>query len=142
MTETFSDFDPADYLTGPATIAEFISDVLETGDAGYIAKALGVAVHAKGMTELARETGLSRKQLYRSFNKYGNPTRETTLAVLEALRWRSQRGHRSCDESVITSSAWIGTPTTLCSTRSPSIPMRGLSPVVRPRKRSPLGPRQ
>ena len=62
MTETFSDFDPAEYLTSPAAIAEFMSDALETGDAGYIAKALGVVARAKGMTELARETGLSREQ--------------------------------------------------------------------------------
>ncbi|VXC60406.1 conserved hypothetical protein [Pseudomonas sp. 8Z] len=74
MTETFSDFDPADYLTSPAAIAEFMSDALETGDTGYIAKALGVVARAKGMTELARETGLSREQLYRFCSGYGNPT--------------------------------------------------------------------
>ncbi|WP_417701641.1 addiction module antidote protein [Pseudomonas sp.] len=85
MTETFSDFDPAEYLTSPAAIAEFMSDALETGDAGYIAKALGVVARAKGMTELARETGLSREQLYRSFSEHGNPTLKTMLAVMKAL---------------------------------------------------------
>ena len=85
MTETFSDFDPAEYLTGPEAIAEFMNDALETGDAGYIAKALGVVARAKGMTELARETGLSREQLYRSFSEHGNPTLKTLLAVMKAL---------------------------------------------------------
>ena len=85
MTETFSDFDPAEYLTSPTAIAEFMSDALETGDAGYIAKALGVVARAKGMTELARETGLSREQLYRSFSEHGNPTLKTMLAVMTAL---------------------------------------------------------
>lgn len=66
-------------------IAEFMSDALETGDAAYIAKAMGVVARAKGMTELARETGLSREQLYRSFSEHGNPTLKTLLAVMNAL---------------------------------------------------------
>lgn len=85
MTETFSEFDPAEYLTSPEAIAEFVTDALETGDAAYIAKAMGVAARVKGMTELARETGLSREQLYRSFSENGNPTLKTMLAVMKAL---------------------------------------------------------
>ena len=38
MTEIFSEFDPAEYLTSPEAIAEFVTDALETGDAAYIAK--------------------------------------------------------------------------------------------------------
>ncbi len=56
------------------SIAVFLADALETGDAAYIAKAMGVIARAKGMTELSRETGLSREQLYRSFSEQGNPT--------------------------------------------------------------------
>ncbi|WP_416423581.1 putative addiction module antidote protein [Pseudomonas sp. App30] len=85
MTETFKDFDPAEYLTTPQAIAEFMNDALETGNAGYVAKALGVVARAKGMTELSRETGLSREQLYRSFSDQGNPTLKTLLAVMKAL---------------------------------------------------------
>lgn len=85
MTETFTEFDPAQYLTNPEAIAEFMSDALETGDAAYIAKAMGVVARAKGMTELARETGLSREQLYRSFSEHGYPTLKTLLAVMNAL---------------------------------------------------------
>lgn len=85
MTETFTDFDPAQYLTNPEAIAEFMTDALETGDAAYIAKAMGVVARAKGMTELAKETGLSREQLYRSFSEQGNPTLKTMLAVMRAL---------------------------------------------------------
>lgn len=85
MTETFTEFDPAEYLTSPDAIAEFMSDALETGDPGYVANALGVVARAKGMTELARETGLSREQLYRSFSDQGNPTLKTLLAVMKAL---------------------------------------------------------
>ena len=85
MTDTFSEFDPAEYLTNPEPIAEFMSDALETGDTSYIAKAMGVVARAKGMSELARETGLSREQLYRSFSEHGNPTLKTLLAVMKAL---------------------------------------------------------
>ncbi|HDS1737978.1 addiction module antidote protein [Pseudomonas sp. BP8] len=85
MTETFTEFDPARYLTDPQAIAEFMSDALETGDAAYVAKAVGVVARAKGMTELSRETGLSREQLYRSFSAQGNPTLKTFLAVMKAL---------------------------------------------------------
>ncbi len=85
MAETFTEFDPAEYLTSPEAIAEFVTDALETGDAGYIAKAMGVAARAKGMAELARETGLSREQLYRSFSEKGNPRLKTMLTVMKAL---------------------------------------------------------
>ena len=82
MTETFTEFDPAEHLTSPEAIAEFVTDALETGDASYIAKAMGVAARAKGMTEL---TGLSREQLYRSFSEKGNPRLKTLVAVMKAL---------------------------------------------------------
>ena len=85
MAETFTEFDPAEYLSSPEAIAEFVTDALETGDAVYIAKAMGAAARAKGMTELARETGLSREQLYRSFSEKGNPTLKTMIAVMKAL---------------------------------------------------------
>ena len=62
-----------------------MADALETGDAAYIAKALGVVARAKGMTQIAKDTGLSREQLYRSFSETGNPTLKTTLAVMRAL---------------------------------------------------------
>ncbi|MNY69331.1 hypothetical protein D3C86_2072520 [compost metagenome] len=62
-----------------------MADALETGDAAYIAKALGVIARAKGMGQIAEQTGLSREQLYRSFSEKGNPTLKTTLAVMKAL---------------------------------------------------------
>ncbi|WP_313201518.1 addiction module antidote protein [Pseudomonas sp.] len=85
MTEQFFEFDPADYLTTPEAIAHFMTDALETGDAGYVAKAVGVVARAKGMSELAKATGLSREQLYRSFSEHGNPTLKSFLAVMKAL---------------------------------------------------------
>ena len=85
MTEPLFDYDPASALSDPQAIAVFVADAFETGDAAYIAKAMGVVARAKGMTELARESGLSREQLYRSFSEKGNPTLKTMLAVMRAL---------------------------------------------------------
>lgn len=78
-------YDPAAALDRPEAIAIFMADALETGDAAYIAKALGVVARAKGMTEISEQTGLSREQLYRSFSEKGNPTLKTMLAVMKAL---------------------------------------------------------
>ncbi len=85
MKQNIYDYDPASALESEEAIAIFLSDALETGDSAYIAKAMGVVARAKGMTELARETGLSREQLYRSFSEHGNPTLKTLLAVMRAL---------------------------------------------------------
>lgn len=78
-------YDPATALVDDEEIAVFMADALETGDAAYIAKAPGVVARAKGMANIAAETGLSREQLYRSFSEKGNPTLKTTLAVMKAL---------------------------------------------------------
>jgi probable addiction module antidote protein len=85
MTERLTTYDPAAALVDDEEIAFFMADAFETGDANYIAKALGVVARAKGMTEIAQKTGLSREQLYRSFSERGNPTLKTTLAVMRAL---------------------------------------------------------
>lgn len=62
-----------------------VTDVFETGNASYIAKALGVVARAEGMSNDARQTGLSREQLYRSFSEDGNPTLKTIISVMQAL---------------------------------------------------------
>ena len=85
MKESLYDYDPAVALDSPESIAIFMADAFETGDVAYIAKALGVVARAKGMAEIAHETGLSREQLYRSFSEKGNPTLKTTLAVMRAI---------------------------------------------------------
>ena len=85
MAEKLTTYDPAAALIDDEEIAAFMADAFETGDAGYIARALGIVARAKGMTQIARDTGLSREQLYRSFSEAGNPTLKTTLAVMKAL---------------------------------------------------------
>ena len=85
MTEKLTAFDPAEYLKSDQAIADFMAVALETNDPAYVAHALGVVARAKGMAQIASQTGLSREQLYRSFRAEGNPTLRTTLAVIKAL---------------------------------------------------------
>jgi probable addiction module antidote protein len=85
MTEQLHNYDPADALDCPEAVEVFMTDAFETLDANYIAKALGVVARAKGMSLVAKETGLSREQLYRSFGEDGNPTLKTMLAVMKTL---------------------------------------------------------
>jgi probable addiction module antidote protein len=85
MAEKLTVYDPAEDLRSDEAIAFYMADAFETNDAAFISYALGVVARAKGMTQIARETGLSREQLYRSFSDRGNPTLKTTLAVMKAL---------------------------------------------------------
>jgi probable addiction module antidote protein len=81
-------FDAAEYLGSPEAQAELFRDALETGDAGYIAHALGVIVRARGMSQVARDAGLSREALYKALSPTGNPTLSTLLGVTKALNIR------------------------------------------------------
>lgn len=85
MAEKLTTYDPAEDLTTDEAIATFMAEAFQTNDAAYIAHALGVVARAKGMAQIAWQTGLSREQLYRSFSEHGNPTLKTTLAVMSAL---------------------------------------------------------
>ena len=85
MAQKLTTYDPAEDLTSDKAIAAFMAEAFGTEDAGYIAHALGVVARAKGMAQIAKDTGLSREQLYRSFSETGNPTLKTTITVMRAL---------------------------------------------------------
>jgi probable addiction module antidote protein len=85
MAENLTPYDPAEDLESEESIAVFMAEALATHDVSYISHALGVVARAKGMSQIAAQTGLSREQLYRSFSQRGNPTLKTTLAVMRAL---------------------------------------------------------
>jgi probable addiction module antidote protein len=85
MSEELYPLDLASLLDSDEAIEVFLEDAFESGEARVIAAALGVVARAKGMTQVARETGLAREQLYRSFSTSGNPTLESTLAVMRAV---------------------------------------------------------
>ena len=85
MSEQIIDFDPAEYLDNDEAIQSYIDEAVATGHAGFIADSLGVVARAKGMSYLAKTTGLSRESLYRSLSENGNPNLKTLLAVCSAL---------------------------------------------------------
>jgi len=81
-------FDPAKYLDDSESIAAYISDALESEDPAFVAYALGVVARARGMSEVAREAGMSRESLYRALSADGNPEFATVLRVVRALGLR------------------------------------------------------
>lgn len=81
-------FDPAEYLDDRESIAAYMSDALESEDPAFVADALGVVARARGMSEIAREAGVSRESLYRSLSSDGNPELATVLKVMHALGLR------------------------------------------------------
>lgn len=82
--ETFP-FDASEYLGSPESQAELLADAFETQDAGYIAQALGVVARARGMTQIAKEAGVTREALYKALSPHGDPKLTTLLGVLKAL---------------------------------------------------------
>lgn len=88
MTIELSRFDAAEHITEPEDQAELLTDAVATGDPHVIAAAIGMVARARGMSELAKDTGIKRQALYRTFSQEGNPTLETMLKVLPALGLR------------------------------------------------------
>ncbi len=81
-------FDVAEYLRTEADMAAYLEAVLAEGDGRLLAAALGDVARARGMTRLARETGLAREALYRALSRDGNPELTTLIKVLRALGLR------------------------------------------------------
>lgn len=81
-------FDPANYLDTEEDILYYLEAAMEGNDAGHIASALGDVARSKGMSEIARKSGLGRQALYNALSENGNPTLETLTAVLDALGLR------------------------------------------------------
>lgn len=78
-------FDMANYLGNEEEITEYLRQVLEDGDLAELAAALGDIARARGMTQLARDTGLSRESLYKSLSGERAPSSDTLFKVMRAL---------------------------------------------------------
>lgn len=78
-------FDASRYLDTENAVAGYLAEALETNDAEFIAEAIGKVARARGMTQLAKTSGMSREQLYRSFGRGANPTLKTMLRVMKAM---------------------------------------------------------
>ena len=82
-----SRYDVAEHLRTPAEMAAYLEACLAeaNGDAAFIAKALGDIARAKGMTQVARDSGLSRESLYKALSGERVPAFDTVLKVVSAL---------------------------------------------------------
>ena len=84
---TTTRYDVAEHLRTPEEMAAYLEACLEeaNGDAAFIAKALGDIARAKGMTQVARDAGLSRASLYKALSGERSPGFDTILRVIDAL---------------------------------------------------------
>jgi probable addiction module antidote protein len=80
-------YDVAEHLCTPEEMAAYLEACLEeaNGDAAFIAKALGDIARARGMSQVARDTGLSRESLYKALSGEREPSFGTVLKVIDAL---------------------------------------------------------
>jgi probable addiction module antidote protein len=88
MTVKTRPFDPTRYLDSDEAVAGFLEEAFETDDPGFIVHAFGVVARARGMTQIAKDAGLSRESLYRALGENGNPEFSTVLKVAKALGLR------------------------------------------------------
>lgn len=78
-------FDAARYLTDDEAIAEYMTAALETGDPDLLLAALGDVARARGMAQVAKDTGLGRESLYKALAPGAKPRFDTVLKVAQAL---------------------------------------------------------
>lgn len=87
MAEKYSRWDSADYLKTEEDINDYFDICVEEdpGDGSLIRHALGAIARARGMTQLAKDSGLAREGLYKALSADGNPEFATIMKVIKAL---------------------------------------------------------
>ena len=78
-------FDIAEELDSPEAIAIYLNDAMEAGYERYLTHAINNVARARGMSDLAAKTGISRGGLYKALSENGNPSFATIAAILKAL---------------------------------------------------------
>jgi probable addiction module antidote protein len=88
--ETFSAYDPADYLNSFEDVVAYLEAVIEEGedDPVVITQALGAIARSRNLSEIARQAGMSREGLYKALSADGNPSFGTVVKVSKALGLR------------------------------------------------------
>jgi probable addiction module antidote protein len=79
------EFDAAPYLDSEATTAAYLTDILEANDPALLAAALGDIARARGMSEIAKASGLTREALYKALRPDAQPRFDTISRVCTAL---------------------------------------------------------
>jgi len=81
-------YDSAEFLDTPEAQAAYLGAALEEDDPAAFTQALGIVARARGMTQIAQESGLGRESLYKALREGGNPEFATIMRVLKALHLR------------------------------------------------------
>ena len=79
------EFDMAQHIKTDADVAEYLRQVLEDGEPGELAAALGHIAKARGMTEIAKASGIKREALYKALRPNAQPRLETVQRVCKVL---------------------------------------------------------
>ena len=85
MTVKIKEFDAADYLDSDEMIVEYLKAAAEDKNPEVFLSALGDVARAKGMTEVAKRTGLGRESLYKALRPGSHPQYQTISSVLQAV---------------------------------------------------------
>ncbi|MFA7083086.1 MAG: addiction module antidote protein [Arcobacteraceae bacterium] len=85
-----TNFDIAQYIDNKEVIAEYLSQILADGDMDELLEALGNIAKAKGMSQIASETGLGRESLYKTFHKGTKPKFDTIMKIIQSFGVRIQ----------------------------------------------------
>jgi len=88
-------YDAAEYLETAEDMAAYLEAALEDGEPTVVVKALGTIARARGMSQIARDTGLGRESLYKALSPEGNPEFATVMKVVRALglKFRAEPEH-------------------------------------------------
>ena len=87
-----SPWDASAHLETDEDMAAYLEAALEDGDPALVTAALGDIARAKGMTQIARDSGLGRESLYKALSPDGNPEFATVLKVVQALGLKLHAG--------------------------------------------------
>jgi probable addiction module antidote protein len=85
MTLKLNDFDPTQYLESEQAIAEYLTAILEENNPALLATALGDIARARGMSEIAKSSGITREALYKALKPNAHPRFDTISRVCAAL---------------------------------------------------------
>ena len=91
------ELDIAELLDSEEVMAGYLSDIMASGDSTLIMSALGDIARAKGMSAIARETGLNRESLYKTFKTGTEPKFDTVLKIMSALNLSLKAAPAVCD---------------------------------------------
>jgi probable addiction module antidote protein len=85
MKITTRKWDTSEYLDSPEMVREYLRAAFEEGDSELILEAIGNVAKARGMTEIANKTGLSRQNLYKALSPGASPKFDTIQSVMSAF---------------------------------------------------------